>query len=62
MSEAVALAKALRDVGIDMIDVSSGGIAGSSNMPMVPRIPAYQPAFLGGFEGRQMLAPSRLAE
>ena len=47
MSEAVALAKALRDVGIDMIDVSSGGIAGSSNMPMVPRIPAYQASFSG---------------
>ena len=47
LSEAVALAKALRDVGIDMIDVSSGGIAGSSNMPMVPRIPAYQASFSG---------------
>ena len=47
LSEAVALAKALRDVGIDMIDVSSGGISGLSNMPMVPRIPAYQASFSG---------------
>lgn len=47
LNEAVALAKALREVEVDMIDVSSGGIAGQSNMPMVPRIPAYQASFSG---------------
>jgi 2,4-dienoyl-CoA reductase-like NADH-dependent reductase (Old Yellow Enzyme family) len=47
LGDSVALAAALRDVDIDMIDVSSGGIAGSSNMPMVPRIPAYQASFAG---------------
>ena len=47
LDESIALASALRDVNIDMVDVSSGGITGSSNMPMVPRIPAYQASFAG---------------
>ena len=47
LTEAIALARALRKIDIDMVDVSSGGISGSSNMPMVPRIPAYQASFSG---------------
>ena len=47
LKDAVALGKALRKVDIDMIDVSSGGITGNSNMPIVPRIPAYQASFSG---------------
>ena len=45
LADSISLAASLREVGIDMIDVSSGGITGSSNMPMVPRIPAYQARF-----------------
>ena len=45
LADSISLAATLREVGIDMIDVSSGGITGSSNMPMVPRIPAYQARF-----------------
>ena len=45
LADSISLAATLRKVGIDMIDVSSGGITGSSNMPMVPRIPAYQARF-----------------
>ena len=45
LADSISLAATLREVGIDMIDVSSGGITGSSNMPMVPRIPAYQASF-----------------
>jgi len=41
----VALAKALKDRDIDLIDCSSGGIKGDSNMPMVPRVPGFQVAF-----------------
>ena len=47
LADSISLAVALRDVGIDMVDVSSGGITGSSGMPMVPRIPAYQASFSG---------------
>ena len=47
LKDSVALAKTLREVDIDMIDVSSGGITGDSDMPMVPRIPAYQASFSG---------------
>ena len=45
LADSIRLAEALREVNIDMIDVSSGGISGSSDMPMVPRIPAYQASF-----------------
>ena len=45
LADSISLAATLREVGIDMIDVSSGGITGSGNMPMVPRIPAYQARF-----------------
>ena len=45
LSDSIALAKALRAVDIDVVDVSSGGVTGSSDMPMVPRIPAYQASF-----------------
>ena len=47
LADSISLATALRDVGIEMVDVSSGGITGSSGMPMVPRIPAYQASFSG---------------
>ncbi len=47
LADSISLAAALRDVGIEMVDVSSGGITGSSGMPMVPRIPAYQASFSG---------------
>ena len=43
--ESIQLAAALKAVEIDMIDVSSGGVMGDSEMPMVPRIPAYQVEF-----------------
>ena len=35
LSDSIALAKALRAVDIDVVDVSSGGVTGSSDMPMV---------------------------
>ena len=47
LTDSIALAKTLRAVDIDVVDVSSGGVTGSSDMPMVPRIPAYQASFSG---------------
>ena len=45
LSDSIQLAKTLKEIGIDIIDVSSGGISGKSKMPAVPRIPAYQATF-----------------
>ena len=42
IEDAVALARALKERGVDMVDCSSGGITGSSSMPIVPRVPGYQ--------------------
>ena len=42
IEDAVALARALKERGVDMVDCSSGGITGSSSMPIVPRMPGYQ--------------------
>jgi 2,4-dienoyl-CoA reductase-like NADH-dependent reductase (Old Yellow Enzyme family) len=40
--DTVALAKALKERGVDVITCSSGGIAGPLNMAIVPRTPGYQ--------------------
>ncbi len=45
LDDTIALARELKDREIDMIDCSSGGITGASNMPPVPRVVAYQVAF-----------------
>ena len=45
LDDTVELAKALKERDIDMIDCSSGGITGDSNMPAVPRVPGYQVGF-----------------
>jgi len=45
LNDSVELSKALKDRDMDLIDVSSGGITGKTDMPKIPRIPAYQAAF-----------------
>ncbi len=45
LEDTIALAKALKDRDIDMIDCSSGGISGDSDMPPLPRVPGYQVGF-----------------
>ena len=45
LDDTVALSRALKDRGIDLIDCSSGGITGDSEMPLVPRVPGYQVGF-----------------
>jgi 2,4-dienoyl-CoA reductase-like NADH-dependent reductase (Old Yellow Enzyme family) len=45
LDDTVALSQALKERDIDLIDCSSGGISGDSEMPMVPRIPGYQVPF-----------------
>ncbi|MBV7484209.1 NADH:flavin oxidoreductase/NADH oxidase [Bordetella sp. BOR01] len=45
MDDSIALAAALKDRGVDVIDCSSGGIAGNSAMPVVRRVPGYQVPF-----------------
>jgi 2,4-dienoyl-CoA reductase-like NADH-dependent reductase (Old Yellow Enzyme family) len=43
--DTVALAKALKARGVDVITCSSGGIGGPLNMAIVPRMPGYQVPF-----------------
>ena len=38
----MALAHELRARDIDLVDCSSGGISGESDMALVPRVPGYQ--------------------
>lgn len=45
LDDTIALAKALKERDIDLIDCSSGGITGTSSMPPVPRVPGYQVGF-----------------
>ncbi len=45
LDDTVALSKELKDRDIDLIDCSSGGIFGDSEMPMVPRIEQFQAGF-----------------
>jgi 2,4-dienoyl-CoA reductase-like NADH-dependent reductase (Old Yellow Enzyme family) len=42
VDDTVALAKALKERGVDVITCSSGGIGGPLNMAIVPRTPGYQ--------------------
>ncbi|HEY0294059.1 MAG TPA: NADH:flavin oxidoreductase/NADH oxidase [Bordetella sp.] len=42
VDDSVALAHCLKERGVDVIDVSSGGVSGPSDMPLVPRVPGYQ--------------------
>jgi 2,4-dienoyl-CoA reductase-like NADH-dependent reductase (Old Yellow Enzyme family) len=41
MQDTIALASALKEHGVDVVDCSSGGIMGSSSLAAVPRVPGY---------------------
>lgn len=41
IDDTVALAAALKPLGVDLIDCSSGGLTGPTDMPLVPRVPGY---------------------
>ncbi len=41
LEDTVALASELARRGVDAVDCSSGGINGSSTMPLIPRVPGY---------------------
>jgi len=45
MDDTVALCHELKRCGVDVIDCSSGGISGNTEMPLVPRIPGYHLSF-----------------
>ena len=45
LDDSIAFAKALKDRDISLIDCSSGGITGDSDMPLVPRVPGFQVPF-----------------
>ncbi|MBM09109.1 MAG: NADH:flavin oxidoreductase / NADH oxidase [Magnetovibrio sp.] len=45
LEDSITLSRELKVRGMDLIDVSSGGIFGDTEMPPVPRVPGYQVAF-----------------
>ncbi|WP_459618529.1 NADH:flavin oxidoreductase/NADH oxidase [Bordetella sp. 2513F-2] len=45
IEDTVALAAALKERGVDVIDCSSGGLSGNTSMPVVRRVPGYQVPF-----------------
>lgn len=45
LDDTVELSKALKERDIDLVDCSSGGITGDTDMPMVPRIVQFQAGF-----------------
>lgn len=45
MDDTVALARAVSERGVDVVDCSSGGISGPLTMALVPRVPGYQVPF-----------------
>jgi 2,4-dienoyl-CoA reductase-like NADH-dependent reductase (Old Yellow Enzyme family) len=42
IEDTIALSRALKERGVDVIDCSSGGIGGDGPLPAVPRVPGYQ--------------------
>ena len=42
IDDTLALAKALKEHGVDVVDCSSGGITGEGPMPAIPRVPGFQ--------------------
>jgi len=45
LEDTLSLARELKDIGIDVIDCSSGGIQGNSSFPLIPRVPGYNVAY-----------------
>lgn len=45
LEDSMALSMALKDLGVDVLDISSGGISGDSDMPALPRTPGYHVPF-----------------
>jgi len=45
LDDTVVLSRELRDRGVDLIDCSSGGITGDSDLPMIARTPGYHVPF-----------------
>jgi 2,4-dienoyl-CoA reductase-like NADH-dependent reductase (Old Yellow Enzyme family) len=46
IDDTVALSAELKARGVDAIDCSSGGVSGTSQMPLVPRVPGYHMPFV----------------
>ena len=45
IDETLALARELKQHGVDVIDCSSGGVGGDGAMPAIPRVPGFQAGY-----------------
>jgi 2,4-dienoyl-CoA reductase-like NADH-dependent reductase (Old Yellow Enzyme family) len=65
LQDSIVFAKALEERGVDIIDVSSGGIFGDSDMPAVPRVPGFHLGFAAKIKpeiGAKVMAPGLITE
>lgn len=65
LEDTIALAAELKLCGVDVIDCSSGGLIGSSDMPLVPRVPGYHLPFARKIKaetGMMTMAPGLITE
>lgn len=63
IEDTVVLARELKALGVDVIDCSSGGLSGTSDMPLVPRGPGYHVDFaraVSAGAGIPTLAPGNI--
>lgn len=56
LDDTIALAAELRKLEVDMVDCSSGGLSGTSAMPIVPRVPGYHLPFARAVRERAGIA------
>jgi 2,4-dienoyl-CoA reductase-like NADH-dependent reductase (Old Yellow Enzyme family) len=45
IDDTLALARELKEHGVDLVDCSSGGITGDGPMPAIPRVPGFQAGY-----------------
>ena len=65
LADTIALCKALKERGVDVIDCSSGGIRGNSDMGPVPRLPGYHVPYAARIKeatGLATMAPGFITE
>lgn len=65
LDDSVALCTALARIGVDLIDCSSGGLTGKTDMPLVARVPGYHLPYarrIRDATGLPTMAPGMITE
>ncbi|MBT6202350.1 MAG: NADH:flavin oxidoreductase/NADH oxidase [Alphaproteobacteria bacterium] len=62
IDDTVVLARELKARGVDLVDCSSGGIQGDTDMPIVPRTPGYQVGYAETIRNQAGIATAAVGE